>query len=279
MTRRAAVVALAGLCLGWPSAARGAAPETVWLERLTWTEVRDLVRSGTTTVILPTGGTEQNGPHLALGKHNVRVQALAEAIARVLGRTLVAPVLPYVPEGSLAPPTGHMRYPGTITLPEPHFEAVLEFAARSLAHHGFRDVVLLGDSGDSQAGQRRVARRLNHAWAQTPARAHAIDAYYRASTEEARALLRRRGYTDAEIGSHGGALDTSLLLAIDPSLVRRDRLQATPGVAGWPGADGDPTRASAEVGRLAVDVIVARTAEAIRQAITQRDAAPRRPSP
>ena len=186
-------------------------------------EVRDLVRSGTTTIILPTGGTEQNGPHMALGKHNVRVKALGAAIARTLGGTLVAPVLAYVPEGGLAPPTGHMRYAGTITVPEPVFEGVLESAARSFAIHGFRDVVFIGDSGGNQAGQGAVARRLNRGWAATPVRAHAIDAYYRASTAGARALLQSRGYQDREIGNHAGALDTSLMLAVDPSVVRQER--------------------------------------------------------
>ena len=117
---------------------------------------------------MPTGGTEQNGPHMAIGKHNVRVKALSAAIARALGGTLVAPVLAYVPEGGLTPPTGHMRYPGTITVPEPVFEGVLEAAARSFAVQGFRDIVFLGDSGGNQAGQAAVARRLNRAWAGAP---------------------------------------------------------------------------------------------------------------
>ena len=123
--RTSAILALVAWMLVLPPASMAEAPATVFLEELTWMEVRDLVRSGTTTIILPTGGTEQNGPHMALGKHNVRVKALGATIARTLGGTLVAPVLAYVPEGGLAPPTGHMRYAGTITVPEPVFEGVL----------------------------------------------------------------------------------------------------------------------------------------------------------
>src|SRR5262245_46961967 len=92
-------------------------PDTVFLEQLTWDEVRDSIAAGKTTVIVPTGGTEQNGPHMALGKHNVRVAANADAIARRLGNALVAPVMAYVPEGGIDPPTGHMRFAGTISLP------------------------------------------------------------------------------------------------------------------------------------------------------------------
>jgi creatinine amidohydrolase len=275
----------AGLLLvGWtlvtaPTVAWAESPATVFLEELTWTEVRDLIRSGTTTIILPTGGTEQNGPHMALGKHNARVKALSATIARTLGRTLVAPVLAYVPEGGLAPPTGHMRYPGTITLPEPGYEGVLEAAARSFALHGFRDIVFLGDSGGNQAGQEAVARRLNRAWAGMPTRVHAVDAYYQASTAGARALFRSRGYSDSELGAHAGALDTSLMLAVDPGLVRQDRLRAARDLGAGEGADGDPSRASAELGRTAVEAIVSQSVEAIRRALVQRDTAPGRSHP
>ncbi len=272
--RTSAVVALAGWVLLFPAMSRAATLRSVFLEELTWTEVRDLVRAGTTTIILPTGGTEQNGPHMTLGKHNARVRALSASIARALGGTLVAPVLAYVPEGGLAPPTGHMRYPGTITLSEASFEGVLESAARSFAIHGFRDIVFLGDSGGNQAGQEAVARRLNRGWTGTPTRVHAIDAYYRASTAGASALFRSRGYQDSELGSHAGALDTSLALAIDPSLVRQDRLHAAHEPGGWEGANGDPSRASAEIGRMAVDQIIAQTVAAIRQSVARREAPP-----
>jgi creatinine amidohydrolase len=272
--RTRAVVALAGWALVAPVTSRAEAPPTVFLEELTWTEVRDLIRAGTTTIILPTGGTEQNGPHMALGKHNVRVRALSAAIARALGNALVAPVLAYVPEGGLAPPTGHMRYPGTITLSEGHFEGVLESAARSFALHGFRDIVFLGDSGENQAGQEAVARRLNRAWTGTPVRVHAIDAYYRASTAGASALFRSRGYQDSELGTHAGALDTSLALAVDPGLVRQDRLHAPREPGAWEGANGDPSRASAEIGRTAVDQIVTQTVDAIRRAVARHAAQP-----
>ena len=245
-------------------------PDTVSLEELTWPELRELVRAGKTTVILPIGGTEQNGPHMALGKHNVRVRAMSERIARALGNALVAPVIAYVPEGGLDPPTGHMRFPGTITVPDEVFRGSLEAAARSVRLHGFRDIVFLGDHGSTQAGEKTVAARLNRAWAATPARAHAIEEYYRAATTGFRDLLRERGYRPEELGEHAGLPDTSLTLAIDPRLVR----PGGPGDARVPGAgtgaDGDPRRASVELGRLGVDLIVSRTVAAIKAATSRR---------
>jgi creatinine amidohydrolase/Fe(II)-dependent formamide hydrolase-like protein len=201
---------------------------------------------------------------MALGKHNVRVRALSERIAQRLGNALVGPVIAYVPEGALDPPTGHMRFPGTITIPDDVFRRSLESAARSLRRHGFRNIVFLGDHGSTQAGEKAVAAKLNREWASTSARAHAVEEYYRAATAEFRELLRARGFKPEELGEHAAVPDTSLTLAIDPKLVRKDP-PADARVAGaGTGVDGDPRRASAELGVLGVDLIVNRTVAAIK---------------
>src|SRR5262249_39783469 len=96
--------------------------DSVFVEELTWMEVRDALKAGKTTVIVPTGGVEQNGPYLATGKHNYILRGTAEAIARKLGDALVAPVVAFVPEGDIDPPTGHMKYPGTISLTEDTYQ-------------------------------------------------------------------------------------------------------------------------------------------------------------
>lgn len=241
-------------------------PRSVYLEELTWTEVRDALSAGRTTVIIPIGGTEQSGPDVALGKHNARVKALAQRIAESLGDALVAPVVAYVPEGNLAPPSSHMRFPGTITVPRAAFVATLESAARSLEIHGFRNVVFLGDHGGYQRDLARVAARLNAAWAGSGARAFAPPEYYAASSTGYAAILHARGYSDAQIGTHAGLADTSLLLAVAPQMVRLERLRngAQPGPAdGVYG--GDPRRASAELGRLGVEAIVAETVAAVKR--------------
>ena len=238
-------------------------PDTVFLEELTWTELRDLVASGKTTILVPIGGTEQNGPHMALGKHNRRVQVLSEKIARALGNALVAPVIAYVPEGQINPPTEHMRFPGTITVPEETFEKVLEYAARSFKLAGFRDIVFLGDHGGYQRGERAVADRLDREWAATGARVHAIGEYYRAGQAEFARMLKSKGFGDEEVGTHAGLADTSLMLATDPRLVRADRLRSGEGV------HGDPRRSSAELGQLGVDLIVTQTVESVRKAVAR----------
>jgi creatinine amidohydrolase/Fe(II)-dependent formamide hydrolase-like protein len=253
------------------AATRGLAapPATVFVDDLTWTELRDAIRAGKTTVIVPVGGTEQNGPHMALGKHNARVKALSEKIARALGNALVAPVVAYVPEGSVDPPTAHMRFPGTITVPDATFEKLLESAARSFKLHGFRDVVFLGDHGSYQKDLQAVADRLNREWAATSVRAHAIPEYYRVTETVYVEALRSRGYSGEEIGTHAALADTSLTLALAPGMVRSEQLQSGAKLGRADGVYGDPRRSTAELGQLGVDAIVAQTVTAIRKAATR----------
>jgi len=239
----------------------------VFLEDLTWTELRDAQAAGKTTIIIPVGGTEQNGPVMAIGKHNVRVKALAGKIAEGLGDALVAPVVAYVPEGSISPPTEHMRFPGTITVPDDVFEKVLESAAKSFAIHGFKDIVLIGDHGGYQRDLGIAADKLNREWASGPARAHFIEEYYRASQGEFAKALLGHGARQSELGTHAGLADTSLMLAVDPKLVRSDRLPEAARLGAADGVyGGEPTHSTAELGQLGVDLIIEKTIAAIHKA-------------
>ena len=259
------LVAILLLCGARATAAQ--TPDTVFLERLTWTEVVDAMAAGKTTIIIPTGGTEQNGPHMAIGKHNVRVAANAEAIARRLGNALVAPVVAYTPEGSIDPAAGHMRFPGTISIPDPIFRQVLEYAARSLKQHGFKNIVFIGDSGPNQAGQIAVAATLNAEWAGGNTRVHAIPGYYRSDPEGDAAIMMARGIKREQIGNHADPRDTSQMLAVDPTMVRNSKIVAADGKNG---IQGDPRGSTAEIGRALIDKNMARTVDLIRQSIAAR---------
>jgi creatinine amidohydrolase/Fe(II)-dependent formamide hydrolase-like protein len=239
-------------------------PDTVFLEELTWTETRDAIRAGKTTLIVPTGGTEQNGPHMVLGKHNFRIRHTSDRIARRLGNALVAPVMAYVPEGDVDKPAGHLRYAGTITLPDEIFRKVLEYAARSAKLHGFRDIVMIGDSGPNQPGMAAVAALLNKEWAGTGVRLHFIPEYYRGNGFEE--WLAAQGETKEAIGTHAGISDTSLLLAVDARLVRKEKLANAKDPRGT-GVTGDPTRATVAYGKKGLEMIVNVTVEKIRASI------------
>jgi creatinine amidohydrolase/Fe(II)-dependent formamide hydrolase-like protein len=223
-----------------------------YIEAMTWTEVQGAIQAGKKAVIIPTGGTEQNGPHMVLGKHNYVVTFVAKVIAERLGNALVAPTIQYVPEGNFNSPNFGQR-PGVISNPSPGYEMLLDAAARSLRVHGFTDILLIGDSGGNQAGLDTVASRLNREWQGTGVRVFALTDYYAKSRLELRAwLLEKFGYDAATAGSHAGITDTSQMMYIFPQGIRMDKRMPN---GGGPesGVNGDPTKATAEIGKQAVE--------------------------
>ena len=258
----AAVAGLPGLAV---------AQSSVFIEELTTQEVSAALKAGKTTLLVPIGGTEQNGPHMAIGKHNTRAKALAGKIAASLGNALVAPVLAYTPEGNIDPPTEHMGFAGTISISEDAFKNILLGTARSFKKHGFTDVVLLGDSGNYQKALAAVAAQFNREAGNREApksatRVHYIADYYRSTQTNYLAVLKAKGLSAAEIGTHAGSADTSLLMAIEPSMVRPERF-AEAARGGWAtGTLGDPRASSAANGQMGVDAVVKITVEAVQKA-------------
>src|SRR5262245_53786774 len=222
--------ALAGASAQRPESApetapSGRPPDTVFLEDLTWAEARDLIKSGTTTVIIGTAGTEQKGPHMVDGEHKFVMEYSADKIARALGRTLVAPVVTYVPEGSWENIGGHMAKPGTITLPDDRFVELLVNAGRSLRSGGFTTILLIGESGGNRNGMRNAADKLNELWKGAGARAFWIDDYYtKGHADQNKFITEKVGIPADQIGGHANILDTSELLFVNAKHIRRTRL-------------------------------------------------------
>lgn len=257
-------LALAALAAGRPHTAPLA--RGVELSAMTWVEVRAAIEAGHDTAIVPSGGIEQNGVHMALGKHDAIVRAAAERVARAHGRALVAPVLSFVPQGAYEPPAGHLAYPGTIGIPDAAFAAVLEGIARSLKGSGFRTIALMADHGGSQGPQAQVAARLTAEWAREGVRVVARGDYY--ADGALRAHLAGEGETPASIGTHAGLVDTSQLLAVRPEWVDLTRLASARLRLEATGADGDPARATVARGEA---LLALRVDAAVRQLRAARD--------
>jgi creatinine amidohydrolase len=222
-------------------------PDTVFIDELTWEETRDLMKAGKTTVIVPIGGTEKNGYHMVLGKHNYVVAFAANQMARKIGNTLVAPVIQYVPEGD-----PDRSVPGAISLPSPAYDGLLDAAARSLRAHGFKEILFIGDSGGNQAGMVAVAKTLNELWKDAGTKVFALTDYYEVGREHYRAWMEAEyGYPDATVGAHAGISDTSQMLYVLPSGIRQDRLMPWGGY-GDSGVSGDPMLATAGIGRMGI---------------------------
>jgi len=240
------------------------AVDSVFIEELTWMEIRDAMKAGKTTVIIPTGGVEQNGPYLALGKHNYILRATTEAIARKLGNALVAPIVAFVPEGDIEPPTSHMKYPGTISLTEETYRRLLIDICASFRAHGFANVVLIGDSGGNQEGMKAVAAELNAKWAGGKTRAHFISEYYDYAGVEK--WLAEQGIKQTPEGYHDDFAITAQMMVVDPAMVRmKERIAA--GKFRINGVDLAPAAKTIEWGKKIVNHRAGITVTAIQKAI------------
>jgi creatinine amidohydrolase/Fe(II)-dependent formamide hydrolase-like protein len=239
-------------------------PDTVFLSEMTWLEVEEAMRQGKTGVIVPTAGLEQNGVHAVLGKHRYIVRHTAERIARTLRTALVAPVIDYVPEGDIEPPSGHMRFTGTVSISPSLFGQILESTARSLRAHGFERIYFLGDSLGNQKPQAEVAAKLNREWTNETTRVLHIGDYYAKNGQLE--WLKAKGETEFSIGGHAGIRDTSELLAIRPDGVRPYMIRPRGGLhLGVTGASGDAAKASAKIGQRMIDLKVEAALRQIRE--------------
>jgi creatinine amidohydrolase/Fe(II)-dependent formamide hydrolase-like protein len=237
---------------------------SVWIEELTWMEVRDAIAGGKTIAIVPTGGVEPNGPYVATGKHNYVLQGMCEAIARRMGNALCAPIVKFVPEGVIDPPAGHMRFPGTISLRAETFQAVLDDIGSSLKAHGFKHIIYIGDSGGNQAGQEAVAQRQNQRWGQ--AIAHHIPEFYNYD-DVLEYMEKGLGVVHTtDDGYHDNFYITSIMMTVDPTVVRYDQ-RVKAGKATINGVSIAPKERAIDVGKKLVEFRVDATVKAINAAI------------
>jgi len=261
---RIAALGLLLLALAAPVAAQS---DSVMIEDLTWPEVRSAIAAGKTTAIYYAGSTEQNGPHLAIGKHNFIAQHAARRIAEELGNALVYPVMPFALTGDPVKKTGHMRFPGSVSLSPETFGAVAREVAASAISAGFRNIFLMGDHGGGQEELGKVAGELDRIWAPKGVRVRYVPDLYYKSEQQIRAFLAARGMA---AGQHAGSPDTAQVMFLDRDRkwIRKDKL--APGNAGN-GVDGDPRQASADLGKVFIDFKVASAVAQIRNMMAGKE--------
>jgi len=236
-----------------------AAPQTVEIEMMTWPELKAALAAGKTTALFYTGGTEQRGPQNVNGGHNLIGRQVVKHIAEKLGNAIALPVLPFSP-GNADP-----EIPGDIGIPPAVMGQVLESVAEQAILTGFKNVVLMGDSGGGQGPNgvyAEVAKKLTAKYAPQGARVHYADHPYTAARDAFNKILTERGLP---IGQHGGIQDTSEMMYLEGAAgnwVRKDELPKAVGaliVNGKPefkpdtpknGITGDARKSSVELGKL-----------------------------
>jgi creatinine amidohydrolase len=240
--------------------------DSVWIEELTYLEVRDAIKAGKTTALVFAGSTEQNGPYLPGGKHQYAIRLVAEAIARKLGNALVAPVIP-LEAGN--PDNPYINW-GSLYLSPETFQSVLRDVATSLKSQGFTHVMLMGDSGGDAAGLRAVAQELAPKWAGSAAIHHIPEFYNWGTPGGVRQFVLDSGIPEKlnADGIHDEYAITAVLMLADPQHVRLDQRVAA-GRATINGVDILPKEKTIEMGRRIVEFRADNAVTAIRKAIGQ----------
>jgi creatinine amidohydrolase len=256
------------------------AQRSVYVEDLTWPEVQQAIQAGKTSAIIYTGSTEQNGPHMAIGKHNFIARWVAGAIAIKLGDALVYPTLPFAPTGDAVKRTAHMRFPGSVTLTAQTYRSVVHDVALSAIDAGFRNVFIMGDHGDGQDVLDAVAKELDSQRSPTGVRVFYVPDLYFKEKQQAHSYETSHGLPTHDV--HAGIDDTSELMALDAQQrwIRTDKLAPSEGAqTARTGVDGDPTKASPALGNIFLQYKIDDAVAQIRQLLSSHtsDAAnPRR---
>jgi creatinine amidohydrolase len=230
------------------------------LDEMTWPEIKAAIAGGRTRVVFACGATEQHGPHLPLKVDALIGTALAEAVADRLD-AFAAPTL------HVGCSRHHMDFPGTLTLTEPTFKAVVREHCDSLRAHGFTEILVIPSHGGNFRPLAELVPELPGVQTYTD-----LEGMIGAWEE----IIVAAGGPAGHVGGHADIAEASMILALRPELVRA--AEAAAGYTGDPqavlsriftdgfasvtanGVLGDPAGMSPELGRALLDGMAERIA-------------------
>jgi len=195
---------------------------TVWLEELTQPEFRDLLKDGYTTVLIMTGGVENNDGNLSMNKHNINNRLHGELIARRMGKTLVAPLVTLEPGNA-----GQAITPGKAgpMISQATYVALLYDIGNYLRSMGFKEIYYLGDSGGNGRGMQAAADSLTKVYAESPDKVyfkHVPEYYNHTSVVQPYIQNELKIPEGIRIGASTGTSGLHEELAIDATLALAD---------------------------------------------------------
>ena len=251
-------------------------PPQRFLPYLSWTEIADLPDKANTVIVLPTGATEQHGPHLPCAVDTL-------ICAGVVGHAL-AKVPAHIPAFAMAPITygkseEHLHFPGTMTLKGETLLATMNEVGESVYRAGFRKLLIVNGHGGQPQVMEMAARelRLRHG------DFIVIPSFTWKMPNVAGQFLSE---TEKKLAMHAGHAETAIVLALAPETVHMDKavanypppfpstLLSTDGrpACAWSARDfgpsgiiGDPTKATAEQGQLILESLASSWAKAIEE--------------
>jgi creatinine amidohydrolase len=189
---------------------------SIYLEELTWPDVKAAMQEGFDTVVFAIGATEQHGPHLPLACDTLIGGTLSELVAQRLERALIAPTV------RVGCSQHHMAFPGTMSIEPAELQAVLLDYIKTIFHHGFKRVVMIPSHGGNFATVAETARVAREKWADRQVVAYTDLNQLLGAAFEAAAKF---GVSPGEAGIHAGEFETSILLSTHPNLVNMNRAE------------------------------------------------------
>ena len=244
----------------------------ILMEEMSWFEIKEAMENGYDTVLLCASSHEQHGPHLAESTDYIIGLNWYRAVAEKLGHTLMAPVL----RPGISP--HHMPLPGSLTVSPELFRALVTACVEGYVHHGFKKVILCSSHGGNFAVISELAKELDARYADVRVVSGMELSDFTRACEDGDKMF---GLPAGTCGAHACCLETSIMLYVKPEYVNMDRA-----VVGYMGTDtaegarlllqhgvlglspagilGDPTKATAEMGKAYLELLVERTLDILR---------------
>ena len=257
------------LTLTFVASMSSAQTRSVFIEDLTWPELRDAIAGGASSAIIMAGGIEQNGPHMALIKHNLISRYAAGQIAQRLGNALVYPIVPVSMAGEPISKTGHMRLPGTISLSSEVYVGIMRQIALSAVSAGFKNVFIMGEHGQGQGELRTAAESLDADWRNRGARVFFVGDFNGKANQLIDTYLKEHNLRP---GGHAAVGETSQVMFLDEGhrWIREDKLPISKAGPTAETGVNDPSGATPEIGKALLEFKINSAVEQIRQLLAPK---------